>query len=239
VWKSTLEGKTLHFHLTGINNQNFIMKDEETGSWWQQVSGRALQGPLKGKQLEPLPWDEVSFAVWTAEHPQTLVLLPDEEYRALYAKPDWEKRIEQYPVVTPAAPGDPLRSRALVVGIQSGGAAKAYPFDLVVAQNPVNDSVGGTPVALVVGEDGRSLRCFERVIDGQTLELFRKPDVEPLTLLDAQTGSEWDFTGRAVSGPLTGRQLKRLQPLKDYWFDWKNYHPQTRVYTAGQLKPAS
>jgi hypothetical protein len=37
----------LNFHLAGINNQNFIMRDEETGTWWQQVSGTAIQGPLK------------------------------------------------------------------------------------------------------------------------------------------------------------------------------------------------
>ena len=27
------------------------MRDEQTGSWWQQVSGEAIQGPLKGRRL--------------------------------------------------------------------------------------------------------------------------------------------------------------------------------------------
>ena len=47
MWKSRLDGRTLHFHLYGINNQNFIMRDEETGSWWQQVTGCALFGLLE------------------------------------------------------------------------------------------------------------------------------------------------------------------------------------------------
>jgi len=64
VWSSRLDGRTLHFHLAGINNQNFIMQDEETGSWWQQISGCALRGELKGRCLEPLAWDEVTLAVW-------------------------------------------------------------------------------------------------------------------------------------------------------------------------------
>ena len=34
-----VDGRRLHFHLAGINNQNFIMQDEETGTWWQQVTG--------------------------------------------------------------------------------------------------------------------------------------------------------------------------------------------------------
>jgi hypothetical protein len=33
VWETTVNGRVLHFHLAGINNQNFIMRDEETGSW--------------------------------------------------------------------------------------------------------------------------------------------------------------------------------------------------------------
>ena len=48
MWKRTLDGRVLTFRLAGINNQNFIMRDEQTGSYWQQVSGKAISGP-KGK----------------------------------------------------------------------------------------------------------------------------------------------------------------------------------------------
>src|SRR5678809_1679520 len=77
VWESTVDGRVLHFHLAGINNQNFIMRDEETGSWWQQVSGQAIAGPLKGKQLRSVFCDEVSFGVWKHEQPNGRVLKPD------------------------------------------------------------------------------------------------------------------------------------------------------------------
>ena len=50
MWETTIDGRTLHFHLAGINNQNFIMRDEETGSWWQQVTGEAILGPAEGTQ---------------------------------------------------------------------------------------------------------------------------------------------------------------------------------------------
>ncbi len=72
-----MDGRTLHFHLNGINNQNFIMRDEETGSWWQQVSGEAIFGPLKGKKLKAVAMDELSFALWKREHPAGRVLRPD------------------------------------------------------------------------------------------------------------------------------------------------------------------
>jgi hypothetical protein len=79
-------------------------------------------------------------------------------------------------------------------------------------------------------EDKKSVRAFDRNVDGKELEFFAKAQSPQLTLIDAETGSEWDFTGRALSGPLAGRQLTKLSILADYWFDWKSYHPETSLY---------
>jgi len=238
VWKSTLGGRTLHFHLAGINNQNFIMADEETGTWWQQVTGCAILGPLAGRCLEAIPWDEVTFAVWKREHPQALVLLPFEGSKGDYASADWEKEVAGYATVTPIDPLDGLKPRDLVVGIRSGAAATAYPWTTLAAQNPIADSVGGTPLLILLHPDGRSLRCFDRRIGGGIVELFLKAGTDPPTIVDGRTGSEWNFSGLAVAGPLAGQRLARLTCLKDFWFDWKSYHPGTRVFTAGKLSPA-
>ena len=101
------------------------------------------------------------------------------------------------------------------------------------AQTPVLDVLGGVPIVLVVGDDQKSIRVFERTLDGKTLELMAKAGAQPLRLLDAETGSEWDFSGRAVSGPLAGRQLTKVKALKEYWFDWQIYQPGTTVYARG------
>ena len=52
-------------------------------------------------------------------------------------------------------------------------------------------------------------------------------------MVDAETASEWDFAGKAVAGPLAGRELVRVALLDDYWFDWKTYNPNTQVYLLG------
>ena len=49
-----------------------------------------------------------------------------------------------------------------------------------------------------------------------------------------ESGSLWDFSGRATSGPLAGKQLKKVAVLEDYWFDWKLYNPKTAVYEIGE-----
>ena len=228
-----MDGRRLSFRLTGINNQNFLMADDQTGSWWQQVTGEAVFGPLKGKRLELVFHDELSFGIWKREHPGGRVLRPDDGVPWKRFSESWEEKTAKAPVVTPAGAGEPFPPRELVVGVRVGNAARAYPMAVLQGQSPVLDSLGGAPLVLVVGEDGRSVRAFDRRMEGRELNLFRKSDVSPLRLVDAETGSEWDFTGQAVSGPLAGKKLGKVFVLKDYWFDWKAYNPGTTVFKQG------
>lgn len=233
MWETTVDGRVLHFHLAGINNQNFIMRDEETGSWWQQVTGEAIFGPLRGKHLKPVFLDELTFATWKHEEPQGRVLRPDEQIAAAgkYAPANWEERMLRVPVATQVnAPV--LDKRELVAGINVNGAAAAYPIAALKKQNPIIDNRGGTPLLVVMSEDGQSVRAFERKVNGVEREFFLKPNSSPLRMIDDQ-GTEWDFTGTALNGMFAGKQLPRIPVLKDYWFDWKTYNPNTTVYLLG------
>lgn len=235
MWETTVNGRQLHFHLAGINNQNFIMRDEETGSWWQQVTGEAIFGPLKGQHLRPVIHDELTFGLWKREQPGGRVLRPDEAVAAAgeYAPADWEARMQKVRVTTAQTLDTSLAPRALVVGVTINGASKAYPFDSLLKQSPVLDEVGGVPILLVVGEDKRSVRAYERLVDGRKLEFFARPQASEFRMVDAETGSEWDFTGKAIGGALSGRQLRKVPVLNDYWFDWKTYNPASTVYELG------
>ena len=233
MWKSTVGGRRLRFHLAGINNQNFIMQDEETGTWWQQVSGCGIHGPLAGQCLEEMAWDEVTFAVFRRENPGARVLRPVEESREDYAEADWEAEISEFPTVTPLDPDDALAPRALVIGVAAGGEAAAYPWTTVAGRGAVADTVGGTPILVLLHPDGRSVRCFDRRVGGEALDLVVEAGAGPPAMTDDRTGSAWDFAGLATAGPLSGRRLARVTCLKDYWFDWKRYNPETRVFVAG------
>jgi len=211
------------------------MRDEETGSWWQQVTGEAIQGPLKGRRLAAVDHDEIAFGIWRRERPMGRVLKPDPAFENDYADAGWERKMKEVPTVRPKAEGDPLEPRAVVVGVRIGERARAYPFPLLRRQSPVVDRLGGEPILLVVGGDRKSIRVFRAGVDGRPLTFARKVGVRPLRLVDAETGSEWSFAGDAVSGPLVGARLEKVFALKEYWFDWKTYHPDTTVYSAGRI----
>ena len=288
-----MNGRVLHFYLAGINNQNFLMRDKETGTWWQQITGKAISGPLRGASLELVLSDELTFGEWKSEVSDAPVVAEVLKEVPKYAKEydsNWEPGVSKLPVVI-SFPGTPLKSRDVVVGLEMDGPGRAYPWDTLVKESPVVERVQGTPLLIAVGPDGKSFRVFVSRIDGKDAEFFLKgepsgasevksessvksegdpksqpnpapppppmpaaapaatasatpsataqPAVaspatpaapKPWLMLDATTASEWNFQGCAVSGPSQGKCLDRVPALKDYWFDWRNYHPDTTIY---------
>jgi Protein of unknown function (DUF3179) len=235
-----VNGRVLHFYLAGINNQNFLMRDRETGTWWQQITGRAIYGPLQGAALQLVLSDELTFSEWKSEVSDGKVLAEVKKDTKEYES-NWEPEVAKLPVVI-SFPGTELKSRDVVVGLELDGASRAYPWDTVVKQSPVVDHIQGVPLLIAVGPDGKSFRVFKSRIDGKDAEFFLRGETEgetktaptappkAWTLLDTATASEWNFQGCAISGPSQGKCLDRISALKDYWFDWRNYHPNTSIY---------
>ena len=232
MWGRDVAGLRLTFHLAGINNQNFLMRDEQTGTYWQQISGKAVSGPLTGSQLPFVHSDELNYGTWQSEEPQGTVLQDTAQYRFGYARKDWDVRMQRAPTVIDFREHG-LKARDLMLGIQAFGASRAFLYDQVIREKLVADRVGAEPVLLVVGGDGQSVRAFRDRIPGVqgAPEFYRVSGNEPGALLmDAATGSEWNFQGCAVSGKATGVCLEPVEVIKDYWFDWRDFNPSTTVY---------
>jgi len=233
-----VSGVTLTFHLAGINNQNFLMRDGETGTYWQQISGRAIAGPLAGTQLKLIPSDELTFALWKTEQPNGIVMKDVAADVDGYAPKDWDVKLaKSYPTVL-NFPEHGFGNREVMLGVTAFGESRAFPFNKVRAEKLVQDRVGSAEVILLVGPDSQSVRAFRNRIPGDTpnddipLEFFRMPDG---TMIDSQTGSRWNFKGCAIEGKAKGACLERVEAIKDFWFDWRQYHPDTTVYTGAGL----
>ena len=232
MWTRELDGQRLTFHLAGINDQNFIMRDDQTGTYWQQISGMAISGPLKGRQLTLVPSDELTFATWKSEQPKGTVLADVPKYASEYEQPDWDVRMLRVATVI-QFPEHGMKARDLMLGIRAFGASRGFLLSRVLSEKLVKDRMGAEPILLVVGEDNQSVRVFRDRIPGvaESPDFYRLSPPKPGALLmDASTGSEWNFQGCAVSGKEQGACLERVQALKDYWFDWRKYNPKTTVW---------
>ncbi|WP_353069113.1 DUF3179 domain-containing (seleno)protein [Tunturibacter empetritectus] len=227
VWSRVVDGKLLHFRLAGINNGNALLRDEQTSSIWQQSTGEAIFGPLKGQQLKLVRSDELTFALWKGEQPHGQVLKPDPLYAAEYDPKDWEKHVEKTPTVVNTTRSG-IAPHQLMLGVTVGEQSKAYPIESILAAKLIQDRVGDQPLIVVVGPDGASIRVFEATLENRHLTFVQRSGRQTLT--DIDTGSGWNFRGCAVEGSLTGRCLAEIDAHKDYWFDWMNHHPESAVF---------
>lgn len=228
MWGREVDGLVLTFQLAGINNRNFLMRDEQTGSYWQQISGRAISGPLAGKTLRLIPSEELTFALWKEEQPNGTVLRGSAADAAKYESRDMEEMLGEVPaVLRPAG----LPPREPVLGIERDGAARAYPQALLAKQRLIRDQVGDSAVMLLLGPDGESVRAFSpRLTAGDDpLDFYR---TAAGFMMDDRTGSRWNFQGCAVAGPSTGKCLTPVEIAHDFWFAWKRYHPAGTIYTG-------
>jgi hypothetical protein len=230
VWGRDVAGRRLTFHLAGINNQNFLMRDEETGTYWQQISGRAIAGPLAGKTLRLVHCDELTFALWKSEEPHGTVMKDVAAFVPEYSPEDWDVRMKgTRTVISHAEPG--LAARDLMVGMHAGGAARAFPFETVKREKLILDRVGTEPVLLVLGPDNESVRAFSRTLpDGRGVADFYRITEQTGFMVDSISASQWNFRGCATGGSLKGACLTPVEAIKDDWFDWREYNPEATVF---------
>ncbi len=223
-----MEGKVLTFGVSGkLVRNSLIMYDRETHSFWSHLTGGAIQGPLKGAQLEVVPATETSWAAWRRSFPNSKVLPHDypgqsDQYADYFSGGDagilGRKREDSR-----------LPAKAKVLGVRIMDRPKAYGLDAVARAKVINDTFDGVPLVLfTTGQDTATI--FRRDVSGQTLSF-------QLTggglVIDRDTGSTWDpVSGKATSGSLAGMALTAVPSTSSFWFGWFDFFPGTELYTG-------
>jgi hypothetical protein len=236
VFRADVNGRTLHFQYDRMVAANEVQKDLETGSSWQQATGEAIDGPLKGTRLKLYPSVRTTWAEWRKRYPHTMVLKPLPGYAERMA--NRSRRIKD---VTRAGPeGAPngaltvdqrLPARETVAGLEVGRETVAYPFSRLRLARIVNDRVGGLPIVIVHQPSSDTTTAFEARAKGTALT-FQAANDDASSVIDRETGSTWNAYGLCLDGPLKGTQLTQVILVPQFWFAWSQFRPETRVFNA-------
>jgi Protein of unknown function (DUF3179) len=226
VYSPAVDGKLENFRLVGMDHFNAMFEDATTKSWWQQATGVSVAGPLRDHRLAELPSQQLTLAQWLTQYPNSGILQPDTVFRkhyaalALYDNGTIEGGLEHRDSAS-------WKPKSWVVGVRSGELTKAYDWNSLVQNGLIQDTIGATPVLLLLGRDTTSFQAWNRQIQGQTLEFTKLPD-QPL-LVD-NTGGQWDLEGHCTNGRFKDQQLQRLQSYQEFWHSWSHFHPATTQY---------
>lgn len=119
-----------------------------------------------------------------------------------------------------------------VILLQIGDEARAYPLQILIWHEIVNDVVGGTPVLVTFCPLCNTAITFDRRFDGRVFDFGTTGRLRysNLIMYDRQTESWWQQAGGdAIAGEYTGQQLTFLPVSIIAWADFKINFPNSKV----------
>ena len=135
-----------------------------------------------------------------------------------------------------------LKPKEPVILFEWNGEARAYPLQILIWHEIVNDTVGGQPVTVTFCPLCNTAIAFDRRLDGRVLDFGTtgKLRFSDLVMYDRQTESWWQqITGESIVGVLTGKRLKFLPAQIIAWDLFRQQFPTGRVLsrTTGHVRP--
>jgi len=125
-----------------------------------------------------------------------------------------------------------IESAEPVIAFAHLGEARAYPLQILIWHEIVNDRMGDIPVLITFCPLCYSAIVFDRRIEGETHEFgvsgfLRHSD---MIMFDRNTESLWQqFTGEAVVGEYTGKELKILPSQIISFEQFREAYPNGKV----------
>lgn len=230
VYSPFVNDKFENFRLVGMDHFNAMFEDATTKSWWQQESGVAITGTLKGTQLKIIPSEQMMLEDWLALHPNSLVLQPDKNFKAEY---DSLKGYDEGIISGSLEHTDTAswQRKSWVIGININNTSKAYDWNELANKKIIEDSINAYPLLLTIAPNKKTFYTFSRLVNNRILNF--SPGANNI-LTDAQTHSQWLMNGTCIAGELKDTRLMVIQSYQEFWHSWKQFHPQTEMYNHSE-----
>jgi len=237
VFVPEVEGEFVEFGTSGrLYNSNLVMYDRKTDSLWSQQGGRAIVGKLAGERLKIRSADNIFWSEFRKAHPEAEVLSRKTGVSRDYSSDPYGEYYTTKGTLFPLEnEDDRLFDKAITYGLEVNGETKAYAEEAIKRDGLINDVFADLNLVVVVEPITQAVRFYNSSIyhpissslDGRLVVEFELRDDE---LFDTATGSKWSFDGEALSGPLVGERLERINPEFGFWFAWVAFNPKTHLY---------
>ncbi len=200
-----------HFGVCGLANGLAVMRDEESESLWDHITGECFDGPLDGQQLEFWPVQLSNVTAEVSRHPETLLLKSNYRSPKSAVMGLLSRRIKVGAEGTMLAPHfrssmssdiDPrLPEGAQGLGlITDTNEGKFYPSSAIPKGEAIEDVWLGRPV-----------RIDHDALDGSLSATWTDTGELPMQLMSRWYGFSFTYPGCAiyeqaeVAGPASGK----------------------------------
>jgi thiol-disulfide isomerase/thioredoxin len=125
-----------------------------------------------------------------------------------------------------------LEDQEPVILMEIGGVARAYPIQILMWHEIVNDTLGGVPVTVTFCPLCNTAIAFDRRVDDLVLDFGTTGRLRysNLIMYDRQTETWWQqATGEGIAGQFAGRELTFLPANMIAWSDFRETYPDSEV----------
>ena len=171
-----------------------------------------------------------SLADWAREFPKGDFAVTEIPFREIEFDGNTRDSIPPIddPQYIPVADADQYGEFEPVITVNINGDARAYPLQIMLWHEIVNDVIGGEPLLVSYCPLCNSGVVFDRRVDGQLLDFGNTGRIRHLDMVmyDRQTESWWQqFTGGAIIGELTGLKMELVPSRFESMSSFRARHP--------------
>ncbi len=217
----TVDGEVHHFRTTGIYNGLSMLKDDETGSIWNHITGEAVYGPKKGESLPIYNLLHTSVEAALASDPDISVAISD---RPIRRRPMFRDRIpflRQGFRETIVQEDTRRPTMDIGLGVWTETEARYYPMETVQENGGV----------LIDEFDGRRLLVYVERQFGALAALFTESGTAEADGSDVRL--EGGLTVRnGVVTDQEGNRVESMRPMQMFtrWYGFALTFPETMIF---------
>lgn len=212
VFEPFVRGKRESFRLVGMDHFNAMLEDATTGSWWQQATGEAVTGKLKGEKLPEVLSVQTSLTKWLNLYPNSLIMQADPNFVKSY---DTSFKYESGASKSRLTGTDSSswKDKSWVIGVKSGTERKVFDWNQLVKDKVIHDTIQTRPLAVVLSNDQKSFFAF------------RLPTFDARLSLQNDTiiynGRQFRLNGTGID---TTASFEPLQAYQEFWHSWRTFN---------------
>lgn len=239
---AVFDAPAITFGNTGaLFNNNVVMYDTDTRSFWSQMAVGSIHGDRAGEHLSLLPVVHTRYGRWREFFPDTKLLSSSTGYDRNYDVDPFERSgyTQNFDIYFPQGVSIDrrLHPKEMVFGLARDGSALAYPYTDLAARGVVNDRVDGNDIVIFYDDPARLALGFSRQLGNRLLHFRESERADSRSSLfeDVETRTTWNILGAAVAGALEGSQLVRIATYSAYWFGWASFWRDSDIWDGQSL----
>jgi len=231
MWRRIVDGVRLDFGVSEyVLNNNLIMYDQTTSSFWSQLLSRCISGNYIDTKMPSINVLETHWATAKIAYPNAPVLDIDTGFARAYDVYPYGDYRDERDLILPFNMeylDNRLLTKEKVLGILGDSTAIAYSYDdLPDTDIMLSEDVLEDENILVVGyKSQRYLAAFNRA---SGVNYTPVENALPIIFSDSN-GNQYDLMGRVLTGPDVGLVLESPVAMTGYWFIFPAFYENIEV----------